>query len=106
VTFSDLLSRDRWAIVKIDVEGGEWSFLQQREKAVELLMAQTEFLDLEIHPLDAPEYYPATPRDQYAHVDEVGEWFQKAGHRVTWTVQHPTRLYIVARDESARKGTS
>ena len=98
LTFSTVLEkRFRWSYVKIDIEGGEWSLLQQREKAVEILMAHTRFLDLEVHPLDAPEYYPATPREQYAYVDEVGEWFRTAGHGVTWTAQHPTRLFVAAK---------
>jgi FkbM family methyltransferase len=81
-----------WSYVKIDIEGGEWSWLND-PAVVETLLVRSEFIDLEIHPLDAREYYPADPL-RYDYVDSVGERFRRDGAQVTWTAQHPTRLFI------------
>jgi FkbM family methyltransferase len=94
IRFTTLLALRQWSYVKIDVEGAEWSLLTGPESA-KPIMEHTQFLDLEVHPLDAPEYYELGPPVHY--VDEVGSWFSDAGYRVTWTAQHPTRIFVGAR---------
>lgn len=91
--FTDLLAMvPRWSYVKIDVEGAEWSLLRGPDDV--LAFDHVDFLDLEVHPLDNAEYYPAKPATSYAYVDVVGEWFRQHGRIVKWTAHHPTRLFV------------
>jgi len=92
VTLDGILAyRQEWAIVKIDIEGGEWSFLTGPKDVKRF--ANLEFLDLEVHPLDAPGYFDVG-KEPVRYVDEVAEWFTAGGARVEWTVAHPLRLFV------------
>jgi FkbM family methyltransferase len=91
--FSTLFGlRPTWSYVKIDVEGGEWSFLND-PVAVNLLLTHAKFIDLETHPLDSFDYFPKTDTP-FRYIDEVAEDFRKQNCTVGWSVQHPTRIYI------------
>lgn len=93
VSFTTLLAMRSWSYVKIDIEGAEWSLLNQGPDIIQFIMDDVEFLDLELHPLDNADYY--APREVVYQLPEVVEWFRKHGHRVAMLDHHPTRLFVV-----------